>query len=527
MPACKFGCAGQTGGMGFLRVLIVLVGLPLAASLACAGEVLIDPLLRDKARAARQPALIVLPAATQLRAKRAMAFPERVADMVSRLQSEAERSQAPVLDLLRQRGVPHRPLWVVNAIRAELDAGDVEALAQRKDVRALMLDRARRIALPKPGSESDKAALAVEWGVATVGATALWDRGHCGQGVVVAGQDTGYRWDHPALMTRYRGWSASGVTHDHHWHDAIHVAIRIGTNPCGLDSAVPCDDHNHGTHTMGTMLGDDGGSNQIGVAPAARWIGCRNMDRGDGRPGTYLECFQWFLAPTDLAGNNADPALAPHLINNSWSCPPSELCFAAEIDLLRSAVQNLRAAGILVVASAGNSGDACSTIGDAPAPFAASFTVGASNSFDAIAPFSSRGPVTAQAAWGGTDPPPAPAKPDLVAPGVSVRSSLRNGGYGAMNGTSMAGPHVAGVAALLMSADPSLIGDPDRIEAVLRASALPLTSTQNCGDYPGGAVPNAVFGFGRVDALRALDFVAPDFRNGFEASGRRCPIPMP
>lgn len=513
--------------MDFLRALIVLLGLPLSASLAYAGEVLIDPLLREKAGAARQPALIVLPAETQLRAERAMAFPERVADLVARLRSEAERSQAPVLDLLRQRGVPHRPLWVVNAIRAELESGDLEVLAQREDVRALMLDRPRRIALPEAASAAPKATSAIAWGVETVQAPALWSRGYCGQGVVVAGQDTGYRWDHPALRTRYRGWNGSSASHDYHWHDAIHATTVPGTNPCGVDSPVPCDDHNHGTHTMGTMVGDDGGSNQIGVAPAARWIGCRNMDRGDGRPGTYLECFQWFLAPTDLAGNNANPALAPHIINNSWSCPPSELCFAAEIDLLREAVQNLRAAGVLVVASAGNSGDACASIGDAPAPFAASFSVGASNSFDAIAIFSSRGPVTAEAAWGGVDPPPAPVKPDLVAPGVSVRSAFRNGGYGLMSGTSMAGPHVAGVAALLMSADPSLIGDPDRIEAVLRASALPLTSTQTCGDYAGDAVPNAVFGFGRVDALRALDFVAPDFRSGFESPSMRCPMPPP
>lgn len=502
--------------MDFLRALIVLLGLPLSASLAYAGEVLIDPLLREKAGAARQPALIMLPAETQLRAERAMAFPERVADMVWRLRSEAERSQAPVLDLLRQRGVPHRPLWVVNAIRAELDASDIEALSGSKGLKALILDRPRPIGLPKADRIAPKSLSAIEWGVAKVGAPALWDLGFRGQGVVIAGQDTGYQWDHPALRAAYRGWNGSSAVHDFHWHDAIHATTQIGTNPCGVESPVPCDDDNHGTHTMGTMVGDDGGGNQIGVAPAARWIGCRNMDRGDGRPGTYLECFQWFLAPTDLAGNNANPALAPHIVNNSWSCPPSELCFAAEVDLLRDAVQNLRAAGILVVASAGNSGPACGTIVHAPAPFAASLSVGASNSLDAIASFSSRGPVTAQAAWGGMDPPPAPAKPDLVAPGVSVASSLRNDEYGSMNGTSMAGPHVVGVAALLMSVDSSLIGDPGRVEALLRAGALPLTSVQTCGDYPGNLVPNAVFGFGRVDAWRSYELLQRLFGDGFE-----------
>jgi serine protease AprX len=77
---------------------------------------------------------------------------------------------------------------------------------------------------------------------------------------------------------------------------------------------------------MGTIIGDDGGANQIGVAPGARWIGCRNMEQGAGTPATYSECFQWFMAPTDRQGNNPQPALAPDVINNSWTCPPDEGC---------------------------------------------------------------------------------------------------------------------------------------------------------------------------------------------------------
>ena len=77
---------------------------------------------------------------------------------------------------------------------------------------------------------------------------------------------------------------------------------------------------------MGTMVGDDGAGNQIGVAPGAKWIGCRNMNEGDGTPATYSECFQWFIAPTDLNNQFPNPTLAPHVINNSWGCPPSEGC---------------------------------------------------------------------------------------------------------------------------------------------------------------------------------------------------------
>ena len=86
------------------------------------------------------------------------------------------------------------------------------------------------------------------------------------------------------------------------------------------------------------------------------------MDQGNGTPTTYTECFQFFLAPTDLAGNNPDPLRAPHVINNSWGCPASEGCTTPNI--LQTVVENVRNAGILVVVSAGNSGPNCSTISD-------------------------------------------------------------------------------------------------------------------------------------------------------------------
>ena len=119
---------------------------------------------------------------------------------------------------------------------------------------------------------------------------------------------------------------------------------------------VPCDEYGHGTHTMGTMVGDDGGSNQIGMAPGAKWIGCRNMDNGGvGTPASYTECFDWFLAPYPIGGNpsQGDPTKAPDVISNSWTCPPGEGC---SYDTLITVVNNVRAAGIVVVAAASNSG---------------------------------------------------------------------------------------------------------------------------------------------------------------------------
>ena len=93
----------------------------------------------------------------------------------------------------------------------------------------------------------------------------------------------------------------------------------------------PCDDFFHGTHTIGTAIGDDGGTNQIGMAPGAKWIGCRNMDQGNGTPARYIECMEFFLAPYPLGctPNEGDPTKAPDITTNSWGCPASEGCVVA------------------------------------------------------------------------------------------------------------------------------------------------------------------------------------------------------
>ncbi len=222
----------------------------------------------------------------------------------------------------------------------------------------------------------------------------VWAQGFTGQGAVVGGQDTGYQWDHPALINQYRGWNGTTADHNYNWHDAIHS----GGGVCGANSPEPCDDSGHGTHTMGTMVGDDGAGNQIGMAPGARWIGCRNMDQGNGTPATYSECYQWFIAPTDLNDLNPDPSKAPDVINNSWSCPLSEGC--TDPNVLLADVEAVRAAGILTVHSAGNSGPTCSTVDTPAAIYDASFTVGATGTIRTRSPASAavdRSPWTAAA----------------------------------------------------------------------------------------------------------------------------------
>lgn len=490
---------------------LLAFGLVVVLASASAAAAVVAPELHGKLKQAGSVEVLIQPngAGASLEDLPQDGFGSRVGAAVERLRGAADASQGPLLADLEARGIAHRPFWIVNAVWARVDAAQLASLAARGDVRRIEANPRWSQRLPLQQPTAAKATTAVEWGVQRVNAPALWARGIRGQGVVVAGQDTGYQWDHPALRARYRGWNGSLASHDYHWHDAIHALIGGGSNPCGVNAQAPCDDNNHGTHTMGTMIGDDGGGNQIGVAPQARWIACRNMERGNGTPASYLECFQWFLAPTDLAGNNPDPAMAPHIINNSWGCPPEEGC--TSVGILEQAVDTLRAAGILVVVSAGNSGPACGTVNTAPAPYASSFAVGASTNTDAIAGYSSRGP-------GSVDGISFRLKPDITAPGSGIRSSIRGGGYGSSSGTSMAGPHVAAVAALLMSADPRLKGRPEAVEALLRQSARPLTSAQNCGAFPGANVPNAVFGHGLVDAEAAFNQLGALFHSGFEAA---------
>lgn len=411
----------------------------------------------------------------------------------------AERSQASLRKYLNHKGVTYRPFAIVNAVWAKLSVEEADEIIGLPQVDRLDPNPWIRQDLGWPTDVQARSRSAVEWGVDRIGSTALWAQGIRGEGAVVGGQDTGYDWLHPALIEQYRGNQGDSVIHDYHWHDAIRELSPLnngGENPCGLGTSEPCDDNNHGTHTMGTMVGDDGAGNQIGVAPEATWIACRNMERGWGSPASYIECFEFFLAPTRVDGSQPDPSMAPDVIANSWSCPEVEGCHPGNFSLMETAIDNLRASGVVVVTSAGNSGPNCETVRTPPSIFASAFAVGATASNDSIAGFSSRGPVMIDSSGR--------LQPQVVAPGVSVRSAVRDSGYSTFSGTSMAGPHVAGAVALLISARPELAGRVAEIEDIFRRSASPLFSSQDCEGFPGNESPNAVYGHGLIDMEQAL-----------------------
>jgi subtilisin family serine protease len=434
-----------------------------------------------------------------------------------RLTSVARESQGPVIAALEQAGARHQSFWITNAIVATGDQAAVEAVASLPEVEHVYAVGSGRLDPPVPvdvpgGIQSTNLTTTVFDSIAKVNADDAWGLGFRGQGAVVAGADTGVRWTHEALKSKYRGWNGTSAVHDYNWHDSIHVPDP--SNVCGATSPTPCDDDTllgggHGTHTVGTMVGTGaeraGQKNEIGMAPDAKWIACRNMAHGLGVIPTYLECMQWFIAPTKVDGTGADPSKAPDVVNNSWGCV--EVC---PPPALQDSLRASRAAGIFYAVSAGNDGvggpgptAGCSTIYHPLARYPEAFTVGATTwTTDTVASFSSRGPVVLG------DPPGQVLlrKPNITAPGVTIRSALRatDDRYGNLSGTSMAGPHVAGLVALLISADPLLKGNVDRLEDIIEASAVRKTTSEMCGLDSNTQVPNNTYGWGRIDALAAV-----------------------
>lgn len=314
------------------------------------------------------------------------------------------------------------------------------------------------------------------WNLTSIKANRVWDEfGVSGQGIVIGQSDSGVDGTHPEIAVQYRG---RGDSNDYNWLDPWY------------QTSQPTDLNGHGTHTLGTIIGKS-----TGVAPGAHWIGCVNLARNLANPGLYLDCLQFMLAPYPIGGDpwlDGQPTLSAHVLNNSWGCPEIEGCDAI---VLKPAVSALRDAGIFVVASAGNDGPTCETINQPLALFDEVFSVGAVDQSGFLASFSSRGPVTIDGSGR--------LKPDVVAPGVNILSAFPNNSYEYLPGTSMAGPHVVGLVALMWSANPELIGNIDLTERLIVETTRPISGhTSTCGNVDNS--PNNDAGYGIIDAFAAV-----------------------
>jgi serine protease AprX len=349
-----------------------------------------------------------------------------------------------------------RELWAINALACDVPRSLAARLVRLPGVDHVRLDL--KIAAPQGGPG---APAAPEWNVKAIKAPRLWALGFAGEGVVIGSLDTGVELNHPELKPRWRGGSNS-------WFD-----------PSG-EYPEPADPVGHGTQSMGIMVGGSAGGTAIGVAPGAQWIAAKIFDdAGVATLSNIHLALQWMLDP------DGDPATndAPDVINNSWD-------LGGEVGLcdreFEADLKALKAVGVELVFAAGNDGGTAGT-SISPANYSQSLAIGADLEAGAVASFSARGPSACDGRL----------YPDLVAPGVDVRTSdLSYGGfvvdpYVNATGTSFAAPHVAGAFALLKSAFPG--ASAAGIERALMATAT----------RPGESAADNASGHGRIDVEAA------------------------
>ncbi len=318
------------------------------------------------------------------------------------------------------------------------------------------------------------------WGIVDTHADQFWTTfATQGEGIVVANIDTGVQWNHPALDQAFK--CGANPSDPSCWFDP--------SNICGGSA---CDNNGHGTHTMGTMVADDDPTLTYiaGMAPSAHWIACKGCESTDCSEFAINSCADWILAP------NGNPSNRPNVVNNSWGGSGGDNWFLSKVEAWR-------AAGIFPAFSAGNDGPTCGTSGS-PGDYQESFGSAAHDSGGFIANFSSRGPSAF-----GHDPY---TKPNLSAPGVGIISSVPTNAWASISGTSMASPHTAGAVALLMSCDPSLVGQIDAIFQLLQNNSG-ASPAGTCGVPPDGQ-GNYTYGYGYLDVFNAALMTCMDVFTG-------------
>jgi subtilisin family serine protease len=413
----------------------------------------------------------------------------RHAQVVTALQDVARGSQGSLLSDLETRRADkaaggirgYTSHWIINAVVVEATVAAVRELALRDDVEVVEADLEVELIEPVsvktgvPRPSPDKSGF-VAPGVIAIGARRVWNElGITGEGTLVANMDSGVDGEHPALAARWQGNFAPVRSA---WRDIAGTGARY----------FPADYHGHGTHTMGTITGATA-FDTLGVAPGARWIANNAINSEfEGYDNKIIAGFE-FTADPD--GNPATQNDVPDVMHNSWGVRVGYGYVACD-SRWWDAIDHCEAAGVVVTFSAGNEGPMPMSLrspGDRASSPTSCFTIGstAKEAPFQISDFSSRGP----SACGGVDA----IKPEVMAPGDDIYSTFPGGGYAYMSGTSMAGPHVAGVVALMRQAAPDL--DVIAIKEILMATAVDLGDEGEDNDY----------GHGFIDAYAAVSLV--------------------
>jgi len=445
---------------------------------------------------------------------------ERHRRVVTALREVSDTSQAPViaeLDRLALQGElsGYTSYWILNAIAVRATPRAIERLAQRADIaaiepafqtvadegpRGMAADRSNAtrgmqgLDAPTDSRETQarpaaRRGIGVSGGLQAIHAPQVWnDLLINGAGALIGILDTGVDGNHPALRDRWRG------NDGHPWQECWHDVVNSG-------STYPNDDvSGHGTHVAGIATGLGAATHDtIGVAWGAQWIAANAIRQGVGAELDFdvIDCLQWFADP------DGDPETiddVPDVVVCAWGVN-EQLAGYSDCDTRWWwAIDNCEAAGVVTVWSAGGDGPGAQTIrspGDrATTPYSC-FSVGSVDAAHSpfpypIASFSSRGPSGCDA------PESLRIKPEVVAPGVDIYSSVPGGGYQVWSGSAMATAHAAGVAALMRSAGPNL-----EVDVIKQA----IMSTARDGGTTG---EDNAYGWGTIDALEAVSpFATP------------------
>lgn len=404
--------------------------------------------------------------------------------IIKALRDKANLTQGFLKALLQNRGAKKmKSLWITNSVAATVPASVISELMSLPEIESIELDSVIQAPPVVPAAAGNP-----EWNISRINAPALWSAGITGSGVVVANLDTGVDLNHPDLQPKWRGGSCAVPPNCDSWFDPY------------TNSTLPYDSAGstytgHGTGTMGIMVGGSL-TDAYGVAPGVKWIAAKIFNEtGTADESNIILAMQWLLAP----GGNA--ASAPDIVNNSWGVNAPGKCFPALPNALETAIQNVQAAGIAMVFSAGNDGPNSSTSAS-PANYPGIFAVGATDFADTIAYFSSRGPSTCLDRTESFPNVVAPGTRDnfLGGAGIFTSAPVSAGSYRSVQGTSFSAPHVAGAEALLISAFPTLT--PAQLETVLELTAIPL----------GSPIPNDAYGYGLIDAGAAYKSIFVSFK---------------
>ena len=395
--------------------------------------------------------------------------------VVEESKGQAAQSQKKVLEFLNTKGATIlSTFWLTNAILAEVPVDLLDELSSLTEVERLFENFT--VTIPEPFQEESLPGVlqvGYTWGLEKIGAPEVWDMGITGSGVRVAVLDTGVDITHPDLAGKMWTDDPADPTYPGGW-------IEFDWDGDIVVGSTPHDTDGHGTHCSGTVLGGNASGIAIGVAPGAFLMHGLVTPEDSATLAQIIAGMQWAIDPFDQYGNPAgEPA---DVISMS-------LRVSGYHDAFIEPVQNIKAAGVVLIAGTGNEGEGTS---GSPGNVYDAFGIGATDIEDLVADFSSGEVVD----WPASHPEPY-IKPDFSAPGVDVYSSVP-WGYEHWSGTSMATPHVAGAVALMLEANHTLTID--EIYEILNDTAIDL----------GDEGQDTRYGWGRIDAFAAAGLALSD-----------------